>query len=351
MSYIKKTQGNVARKTISWPEEWKGENVMYRVDGNVQWNDNIVVREDEYVVFMRDGKIMHIFDKPGRYALTTTNIPVLGTLGAAVTGIRQLGEVYYIQRRELRGKFGTKEPMVFNDREFGMVRIRMFGKFAYRLLNPELFITQFVGTKHYATSNEVIDWLRDEIVQVLNDTLGTLKEQKGIGVVELPQYLQEIEQMLLANITGELDRYGLKVTNIAGMTFNLPDEVQQAVDKRGAMGALGVNYMQYQTGKSLENMSQQEGGGAGMAGMGAGMGAGYGMASTMAQGMQQNQPSPAAASSPESRFCPNCGSQAPSEAKFCPSCGKPMASESKCGKCDSALTPGAKFCPSCGNAV
>ena len=327
MSYLGKTQGNVARKTIMWDDVRKGDNIMHRIEGNVQWNDNVVVREDEYVVFMRDGKIMHIFDKPGRYALTTTNVPLLGNLGAKVTGIRQLGEIYYLQRRELRGKFGTQEPMVFHDKEFGMVRIRIFGKFAYQLLDPSLFITQFIGTKHYASSDEVIDWLRDEIVQVLNDTLGELKEQKNLGIVELPQYLQEIEQMLLANIKGELDRYGVKITNLAGLNFNLPEEVQQAVDKRGAMGALGVNYMQYQTGKSLENMSQQEGGGGGFAGMGAGMGAGYGMAATMAQGMQQPvqaQPQPAPPQPASGVFCPNCGASAPSGAKFCPSCGNAM---------------------------
>ncbi|MCK4717684.1 MAG: SPFH domain-containing protein, partial [Thermoplasmata archaeon] len=181
MSPLGKTKGNVARKTVSWEDANKGDNIMWRLPGNVQWNDNVVIREDEYGVFLRDGKILHIFDKPGRYPLTTTNIPVLGTLGAAVTGIRQLGEIYYLQRRELRGKFGTPEPMVFHDKEFGMVRRRTFGKFAYNLFDPSLFISQFVGTKGYASSNEVMDWLRSEIVQVMNDTLGELKEKKGTG--------------------------------------------------------------------------------------------------------------------------------------------------------------------------
>ncbi|MDG6221262.1 MAG: SPFH domain-containing protein, partial [Candidatus Thermoplasmatota archaeon] len=289
--YLNKTKGDVARNTFSWQDQFKGEFLMYKLPGNIQYNDNVVVREDENLVFMRDGKILHIFDKPGRYALTTTNVPILGSLGAAVTGIRQLGEGYYVQRRELRGKFGTPEPMSFRDKDFGVVRIRMFGKFAYRLTDPTLFITQFVGTKGYANSAEVMDWLRDEVIQVMNDILGELKEKKGMGILDLPQYLQEIEQLLLSNIEPELNRYGLKVTNIAGLNFNLPEEVQKAIDKRGAMGALGVNYMQYQSGKALENISNQEGGGAGgFAGLGAGMGAGYGMASQMSQGM--NQPAP-----------------------------------------------------------
>ncbi|MCK4718503.1 MAG: zinc-ribbon domain-containing protein, partial [Thermoplasmata archaeon] len=162
--------------------------------------------------------------------------------------------------------------------------------------------------------------------------------------------LQEIEQMLLANLEPELKRYGLKVTNIAGLTFSLPEEVQEAIDKRGAMGALGVNYMQYQTGKALENMSNQEGGAGGFAGLGVGMGAGYGMANTMSQSMQQpTQPPPQAAPQAQgSVFCPHCGVQVPAGAKFCPGCGKPASAGNNCSKCGTKVPAGAKFCPDCG---
>jgi len=361
--FLNKTQGDVARNTFSWQDNFKGENVMFRLQGNIQYNDNVVVREDEYLVFMRDGKIFHIFDKPGRYALTTTNVPLLGDLGAKLTGIRQLGEAYYLQRRELRGKFGTPEPMSFRDKDFGVVRIRAFGKFAYRLTDPTLFITQFVGSKGYANSAEVMDWLRDEVIQVLNDILGELKEQKNMGILDLPQYLQEIEQLLLANIEGELDRYGIKLMNIAGLNFNLPEEVQAAIDKRGAMGALGVNYMQYQSGKALENISEQPGGAGGagaFAGLGAGMGAGYTMAGAMSQGM--NQPPPGQQQTPPmaaqqsqgqggGKFCPHCGAKVPDGAKFCPGCGKPATAGNNCPKCNAEVPDGAKFCPDCGNPM
>ena len=156
----KGASGNVARKTFAWDDSVKGENVMYRYPRNIQWNDNVVVREDEYCVFFRDGKAMHVFDRPGRFAMTTTNVPVLGTLGAAVTGVRQLGEVFFIQRRELRGKFGTPEPLAFRDTDFGLVRIRCFGQFAYKIEDPMVFISQFVGTEGMSESAKVIDWLK-----------------------------------------------------------------------------------------------------------------------------------------------------------------------------------------------
>ena len=115
MSLFGETQqkGNVASKTFAWEDAVKGENVMYRYPRNIEWNDNIVVREDEYAVFFRDGKALHNFDRAGRFALTTTTVPILGKLGAAVTGVKQLGEIFYVQRRELRGNFGTAEPLAF----------------------------------------------------------------------------------------------------------------------------------------------------------------------------------------------------------------------------------------------
>ena len=202
----------------------------------------------------------------------------------------------------------------------------------------------------------------------------------------MPAYLNEIEQILIAKLTDETKRYGMKITNIAGLNLNLPKEVQEAIDKRGAMGALGVNYMQYQTGKAIEGIGEgaaQGGGGGGagvFAGMGAGMGVGIGMGNTMAQGMAQPTAGQAPAQQPTkqatvkckcgkdvpegTKFCPECGEKVvkPGTAscpkcsaevaegtKFCPGCGNKMTAE--CPKCNAEIKPGAKFCPECGNKM
>ena len=272
----------VGADTFNWEDRYKGENVLYRVPKNIRWNDNVVVREDEYAVFFRDGKVMHVFDRPGRYAMTTLNIPILAKLAEKVTGIKQLGEIYYIQRREMRGKFGTVEPLVFRDKDFGMVRLRMFGQFAYKVLDPTLFMTQFVGTKGWSQSNEVIEWMRDQIVMSLNDALGELKRDKGMGAADMPAYLEEIEQVLLVKVDDDVARYGVKIMKLAGLNINLPEEVQKAVDMRGAMGVLQTDYMKYQAGKAMVNAAEGGGGGGGAggtaaAGMGLGVGAGLGM--------------------------------------------------------------------------
>ncbi len=349
-------EGADARNTYFWVDQYKGNNVMWRLPHNIRWNDNVVVREDEWAVFFRDGKALHVFDRPGRYALTTENVPVLGTLVKKITGVQQIGEIYYLQRRELRGKFGTAEPLSFRDPDFGVVRIRAFGQFAYRVVEPMVFITEFVGTKGFTTSSEVEEWLKGQIVMDINDTVGELKLKHNMSILDLPAYLQEIEQMVLSKLKSDTSRYGLEVTKLAGLNLNLPEEVQEAIDKRGAMAALGVNYMQYQTGKAIEGIgvgASQGGGGSGMAELGAGMGAGIAMANAMGQGMQTTGGmQQAAPPGPQvsMKKCPNCGKMVPSDAQFCPYCGYKFEDKKtkKCVKCGREIPADAKFCPYCG---
>jgi membrane protease subunit (stomatin/prohibitin family) len=334
--------------TFDWDDRYKGENIMFRIPKNIRWNDNVVVREDEYAVFFRDGKVMHVFDRPGRYAMTTLNVPILAKLAEKLTGVKQLGEIYYIQRREMRGKFGTSEPLVFRDKDFGMVRLRMFGQFSYKVLNPELFMSQFVGTKGWSQSMEVIDWLKDQIVMSLNDALGELKRDKGMGAVDMPAYLEEIEQVLLVKVEDDVTRYGMKVMKLTGLNINLPEEVQKAVDMRGAMGVLGTDYMKYQAGKAM--VEAAEGGGAGggagntaAAGMGLGVGAGLGM--MMPQMIQQGGTQGA----PQQMVqCPKCNANMPAGSKFCPACGAKFGGGVPCPKCKAEMPANSKFCPECG---
>jgi membrane protease subunit (stomatin/prohibitin family) len=348
----KSTGGDVARNTYTWPQELKGSDatgfaVMYKLPTNVQYNDNIVVMEDEYAVFFRDGKALHVFDQPGRFALTTTNVPVLGTLGAMITGVRQLGEVYYVQRREMRGKFGTPEPLTFSDRDFGLVRLRVFGNLSFKIVDPIVFITQMVGTNQWTTPEPIVDWLRSELVVAVNDAMGELKRDRNMALVDMPAYLQEIQQMVISKAETNVGRFGLKITSITGLTITPPEEVAAAIDKRSSMGALGVNYMQYQTGKAIEGVGEgaaKGGDASSFAGLGAGMGAGYAMGGQMQQGM--NQPG----GPPQQGIpCPKCNTLIPGQAKFCPNCGGPSpALGTPCAKCGKPVPAGAKFCNECG---
>ena len=130
----------IGATTINWEDIYKGPNVMWRVPRNIRWNDNVVVRQDEIAVFFRDGKVLAYLDRPDRYSLTSMNVGILGNLLQSLTGVRQEAEVYYLQRRTFDGKFGSAEPYVFRDPDFGLVNLRLFGNFRWKLSKPDLFM-------------------------------------------------------------------------------------------------------------------------------------------------------------------------------------------------------------------
>lgn len=340
----------IGATTVVWEDAYKGPNVMWRVPRNIRLNDNIVVREDEFAVFMRDGKALMYIDRPDRYALTSLNAPIVGALVKALSGVQQQAEVYYLQKRFFDGKFGSKEPYTFKDADFGLVNLRVFGDFRWRVAHPDNFISQFVGTFGAQGQADVEDRLRDQMVVLLYAALGQAKEQ-GMKVTDLAAQLPTLEQMVLAKSPDYFNAYGVEINRLQGLSINLPDDVQKAVDTRSTMSVLGVNYMQYQAGQALTDAAKNPGAagstvGLGV-GMGAGMGMGYGMMGQMGPGMYGGGAGP-------SRPCPKCAALVPAGTRFCPSCGAPMdggppaGGGGTCPKCNAPLTPGAKFCPSCG---
>ncbi len=360
MGLIDKLKGDnpsvVGGSTHKWDN--KSGDVIYKIPKNIVWNDNVVVREDEYAIFFRDGKALKVFDRPGRFALTTQNIATWGIADKfqKLTGIRQIGEIYYLQKREMRGKFGTKEPITFRDVDFGMVRVRVFGQYAYKIKDPLLFITQFIGTENLGTTAQIVDWFRDQIVMSLNDILGELKRDKKMGIIDVAAYLEEIEQIVLSRIEDDTSRYGVEITKITGLNFNLPEKIQKAVDKRGELQALGVNYMQYQAGQAMVKAAENEGAGGNLASMGVGLGAGLGMGTGMTgavqAGMQPQDQNPwggnAQIKQQEGEKCPKCGDSVAKGAKFCNGCGNKLIEEAVCIKCSSPIQAGSKFCGKCG---
>ncbi|MDP2797411.1 MAG: SPFH domain-containing protein [Methanoregula sp.] len=383
--------GETARNTFYWPDNLKESFILWRLPRNVSWNDNIQVRPDEMAVFLRDGKVLQVFDQPGRYALTTQNVPVLATLGKMVTGVEQIGEVYWLQKREFRSDFNSPDSFTFRDIELDVVRLIASGQFAFKVTDPMLFITQFVGTRGLQSASresEITSWLKDQIMMVLNTTLGKLKNEKKMAVLDMPAYLPEIEQICLSKLLSETQQYGIQITKFSGLSITLPEEVQKSIDKRSSMAVVGArNFMEFQTAQAVGGIGEgaAKGGGdaSSFAGMGAGMGAGYVMGQAMTQSLNSTPSSRITSTgisgSPTkcskcgyqihdvSKFCPNCANPMlssqegeiacphcnsrrihPSE-KFCPDCGKQVINS--CPNCNSTLKPGAKFCQNCGNQI
>ena len=264
----------IGSTTIEWESQYKEGNIMWKVPRLIKLNDNIIVREDEVAVFFRDGKVLTYFDKPNRYALTDFNAPVVGGLLKFFTGVQQDAEVYYLQNRYIDGKFGSQGSYQFVDPVLGMVNLRMFGEFRWKISSPENFVNQFVGTFTMQTSDEIESRLKEQIVLLMFNALGKMKEN-GMKVTDIASNLQNIEQIVLSNAPSNFGQYGIEINKISGLTISIPDEVQKAINTRGEMSVLGVNYMQYQAGQAMTEAAKNPSGGAGsLAGLGVGLGAG-----------------------------------------------------------------------------
>ena len=343
----------IGAETFKWEDQDKRLNIMFRMNRNIKYGDNVVVREDEIAAFYRDGKVLAYMDRPDRYGLTDLNAPIVGKLVKALSGAQQQAEIIYLQKRAFDGKFGSKQPFQFRDKEFGMVNLRVFGEFRYKVSNPENFVNQFVGTLNFATSAEVEDRIKEQMVLLIYAAIGDMKNQ-GMGVADLAANLPNIEQVVLSKTNDHFALYGIGIDKVSGLYVSLPDEVQKAVDTRASMQITGTNYVQYQSGQAMREAAVNPSGGA--AGVGVGLGAGMGMGYTMMDSMRTGGQQPAPGATPPQPqqvvLCPKCGATNAVGAKFCQACGAKLVVETiPCPKCGAQVNVDAKFCPECGNSM
>jgi membrane protease subunit (stomatin/prohibitin family) len=348
----------IGAETFNWEDGNKRNNIMYRMPRNIKFNDNIVVREDEIAVFYRDGKALAYLDRPDRYALTSLNAPIIGKVIEALSGVRQQAEIVYLQKRAFDGKYGSKQPYQFRDAEFGMVNLRVFGEFRYKVGAPENFVNQFVGTFNFTTSADVEERIKEQMVALIYNAIGEMKS-KGMGVADMASQLMNIEQVVLAKAKDHFELYGVIIDKVSGLYISMPDEVQKAVDMRASMQILNTNYATYQAGQAMREAASNPSGGAAAAGVGvgAGFGAGYMMVDAMRQGgtappAGQAPPSAPAAPAAAMVACPKCSTPNPADGKFCRNCGNKMQNNTvKCSKCSNEVPSDSKFCPECGQQL
>ena len=259
---------------------------------DIKLGAQLIVQENQEAVFLRDGKALDTFG-PGRHTLTTANVPILTRLLTIPWEKSPFqASVYFIGKQTfIDQKWGTLQPIAFRDAEFGMVRLRSFGKYSFRVSDSPLLINTLVGTQNKYTTEAVSSYLRDLILARLADLLGKLK----IGLLDLPAKYDEVAAGTRAKVAEEFAKYGLELVDFFINAITPPEEVQKAIDARSSMGAVGdLNaFMKFQAAASLTKLAEQ-GGGAGGA-MGMGLGAGFGM---MMPGMIQQAMAGGAAAMP-----------------------------------------------------
>jgi membrane protease subunit (stomatin/prohibitin family) len=277
---------------IEWTEPAQNDILAYRFPrykNEIKNGAKLTVREGQAAVFVSEGKIADVF-QPGMYTLETKNLPILATLKGWKYGFNSpfKAEVYFISTRQWTDKkWGTQNPVMVRDPEFGPVRIRAFGTYAFRVEDAGTFLKEIVATDPSFESYEIANQLRNNIVARFVDVLGNAK----IPMLDLAGNYEKISKLAQERIAPELSGMGLKVTQFFVENISLPPEVEQALDKRSQMSVLGNldQFTKFQTANAIGDAAKNP---SGIAGIGAGLGAGVTMANSMANALNPQNSSP-----------------------------------------------------------
>ncbi|GAA2690624.1 MULTISPECIES: SPFH domain-containing protein [Actinoplanes] len=255
-----------SRDTIVWR--------FPRYQNEIKMGAKLIVRESQTAVFVNEGTIADVFP-PGTHTLTTQNLPILSTIKGWKYGFDSpwKAEVYFVNTRQFTDmKWGTQNPVIVRDAEFGAVRLRAFGSFAMRVSDPARLLTELVGTDPQFRTAEVQEYLRQLVVSHLGSALAT----SGVPLLDLAAKQQSIGTTLSAVLTDELAPSGIAIPRFIIENISVPPEVEEALDKRTSMGVVGNldAYTKFQTANAIEDAAKNPGGAGDAFGIGIGMAAG-----------------------------------------------------------------------------
>ncbi len=263
---------------IEWTDDSR-DTLSFRFpdqDKEIKNGAQLIVRESQVVQFVYLGQYGDLFG-PGKHSLTTDNIPILSRLKGWKYGFESpfKADVYYLTTRLFTGnKWGTSNPVMMRDQDFGIVRVRAFGTYDFRIVEAPKFLKEVAGTDNHFRLDEFADVMRSRLVSVFSEALATSK----VPVLDVATRYSELGEALLPLINPLLkDKYGLEMASFVVENVSVPPEVEAAIDKRSSMAAVGNlnDYVKYQMAQGLEK------GGAGVGGIGAEMAVGMSIANQM----------------------------------------------------------------------
>ncbi len=288
MDFIKKQFIDI----IEWVEPGDGV-LAWRypmTDREIQQGASLTVRESQVAVFVDEGQVADVFG-PGRHTLTTQTLPVLTYLKNWDKLFESpfKSDVYFFStRQQIDQRWGTTQPVTLRDKDFGAVRLRAFGNYAYRVVDAKKFHTEISGTRAEYTVADLDGQLRAHMLQHISDAVAS----SGIPFLDLAANQVEFAKLLREATAPEFDKIGLALDSVTVQNVSLPDELQKLLDQRIGMGMVGNDmgkFMQYQTAQAIPKLAEGAGagGGSSVAGDAIGLGAGVALGQVMAQNLQQ----------------------------------------------------------------
>ena len=324
-------------------------------NSNIKMGAQLTVRESQAAIFVNEGIVADLFT-PGRYMLSTQNMPVMTALNSWRYGFNSpfKADVYFVNTKQFTNqKWGTTNPVMMRDPELGALRLRGFGTYAFRVSDPLMFLKEIFGTSQTFETEDISNQLKSFLVSALTDCIAELR----VPAFDLAMHYGKIGEAACRSVAPRFEAYGLKLTSVIVENLSLPPEVEKVLDQRTSMGVIGnalPQYAQYQATEAMRDAARNPGGfsGAGVS-MGAGAAMGRMMGDAMGQLNQQAQqqaqqqafaqqqaqqqafaqqqaqqqaqtPSAPGASGSAPRFCHQCGASLASNARFCPQCGEKL---------------------------
>ena len=286
MDFIKKQFIDI----IEWVEEGDAT-LAWRypiADREIQYGGSLTVRESQLAVFVNEGKVADVFG-PGMHRLTTQTLPVLTYLKNWDKLFESpfKSDVYFFStRQQIDQRWGTTQPVTIRDKDFGAVRLRAFGNYAYRVVDPKLFHTEISGTRERYTVADLDGQLRALMLQHISDAVAS----SGVPFLDLAANQVEFAQQLATAAAPAFEKIGLRLEGVTVQNVSLPEELQKVLDQKIGMGMVGGDmgrFMQYQTAQAIPKFAEGGGQGSGIAGDAMGLGAGVALGQVLAQNLSQ----------------------------------------------------------------
>ena len=323
----------------------------------------LIVNESQEAIFIKNGQIADVFG-PGRYVLSTDNIPVLQNIINLPFGRKSpfSAEVWFINKAfSLDIKWGTTTPIQVQDPKYGVfVPLRAFGRFGIQIDDSRRFLSKLVGTMPFFNSNTLTEYFKGVYVTRVKDRISSCLVKSKISILEINSHLDAISTELATQLQGEFAEFGIRVVSFYVNDISVPEndpavkQLKAALAKRAEMDILGYSYQQERTFDTLHTAAGNSGTAGVVMGAGMGMGMGFGIGGAMGRattGMEQ-----VLSTQEEKKNCPACHASIGANLKFCPECGADTTKKKEekiriCSKCGTELATNARFCPGCGRKI